>query len=299
MSHVTELGYLGLSVSDLAAWREYAGKIFGMEIVDDGEGDRVYLRMDSWHHRIVLHADGGDDLAYVGWRVPGPVELEELTAMLEQAEIPVKVASASEAAERRVLGLIKTEDPGGNPTEIFYGPEVNTCPFDPGRPMFGKFVTGEQGLGHVMLRLDDIQAGIEFYRLLGFRGTIEYKIPIPGLDTTATPVFMNVNKRNHSVAFGAGPTPKRIVHLMIEYTELDDLGITHDAIRKRDIDVSMAIGKHANDHALTFYCANPSGWLWEPGWGGRSSLDQVEYYRGDIFGHQNEASGYGLDIPLT
>jgi len=299
MSHVTELGYLGLSVSDLAAWREYAGEIIGMEIVDEGDSDRIYLRMDSWHHRIVLHEDGGDDLAYVGWRVPGPVELEQLAAKLEQAGVAVKVASDAEAAERRVLGFIRTEDPGGTPTEIFYGPEVNPRPFHPGRPMFGKFVTGDQGLGHVVLRIVDLQAGMDFYRLLGFRGTIEYKLFIPGPDVEGHLVFMNINKRNHSVAFGMGNTPKRINHLMIEYTELDDLGITHDAIRARDIDVTMQLGKHANDHALTFYCANPSGWLWEPGWGGGQSLDQVEYYKRDVFGHQNEVPGYGVDIPLT
>lgn len=45
MSVVTELGYLGLSVSDLAAWRAYAAEVAGMEVVDEGEGDRLYLRM--------------------------------------------------------------------------------------------------------------------------------------------------------------------------------------------------------------------------------------------------------------
>jgi len=52
MSSVTELGYLGLSVTDLDAWRAYASQVAGMEIVDEGEGDRVYLRMDMWHHPV-------------------------------------------------------------------------------------------------------------------------------------------------------------------------------------------------------------------------------------------------------
>jgi 2,3-dihydroxyethylbenzene 1,2-dioxygenase len=46
---------------------------------------------------------------------------------------------------------------------------------------------------------------------------------------------------------------------------------------------------------LSFYCSNPSGWLWELGWGARKRLAATEYYTGDIFGHGPEASGYGMD----
>lgn len=109
---------------------------------------------------------------------------------------------------------------------------------------------------------------------------------------------MHCNERQHSVAFGLGPMEKRINHLMFEYTELDDVGLAHDIVRARQIDVALQLGKHANDQALTFYCANPSGWLWEFGWGARKAPAQQEYYTRDIFGHGNEAPGYGMDIPL-
>jgi 2,3-dihydroxyethylbenzene 1,2-dioxygenase len=91
---------------------------------------------------------------------------------------------------------------------------------------------------------------------------------------------------------------KRINHLMIEYTELDDLGMSHDIIRRNKLDVAIQLGKHSNDQALTFYHANPSGWLWELGWGAVKSSAQRVYYSGDIFGHGNEAAGYGMDIKL-
>ncbi len=103
MPSVTELGYLGLSVTNLAAWRTYAAEVAGMEVVDDGEGDRIYLRMDAWHHRIVLHAGEVDDLAYLGWRVGDPVEFEAMVGKLSAAGIAVTVASDAEARERRVL----------------------------------------------------------------------------------------------------------------------------------------------------------------------------------------------------
>lgn len=298
MSKVTELGYLGISISDLNAWKAYACGIVGMELVDEGEGDRVYLRMDSWHHRITLHIDGKDDLTYMGWRVAGPVELQEMAQKLGQAGVTYRFATEAEATERRVLGLLKMLDPGGIPVEIFYGPQVDSYkPFHPGRPMHGRFLTGAHGLGHCILSEDNCPAAVTFYEVLGLTGSVEYKIPLPG-GMMATPIFMHVNDRQHSVAFGLGPSEKRINHLMIEYTDLKDLGIAHDAIRRQKIDVAMQLGMHANDEALTFYCANPSGWLWEMGWGGRQAPKQQEHHVRDVFGHAPEAKGYGMDVDL-
>jgi 2,3-dihydroxyethylbenzene 1,2-dioxygenase len=298
MTGVTELGYLGLSVSDLDAWKRFACGIAGMEYVDEGEGDRAYLRMDKWHHRIALHRDGGDDLAYLGWRVAGPREFDELIDKLVSQNIPVDTSTDDEALERHVLGLAKLKDPGGNPTEIFYGPQVdNHRPFHPGRPMFGRFVTGSEGVGHCILRQDDVPAAVRFYELLGLRGSVEYRLTLPN-GMVATPYFMHCNDRQHSVAFGLGPMEKRINHLMLEYNELDDLGLAHDMVREQKIDVALQLGKHANDEALTFYCANPSGWLWEFGWGAKKAGPQQEHYLRDLFGHGNEAEGYGMDIPL-
>lgn len=298
MSTVTELGYLGIGVSDAEAWREYATQLVGLQIVDDGERDRFYLRMDLWHHRIAVHQDGSDDLAYLGWRVAGPDELEQLAARLKGSGVKYREASTEEAAERRVLGLLKLEDPAGNPTEMFWAPQVDCHkPFHPGRPLFGRFLTEGHGLGHCILRQKDPTAAYRFYRLLGLTGSVEYQLALPN-GMVAQPWFMHCNARQHSVAFGFGPMPKRINHLLLEYTHLDDLGQAHDLARERKLDVALQLGKHANDHALTFYVANPSGWLCELAWGSRPALTQQEHYRSDVFGHQNEASGYGTDIPM-
>lgn len=298
MYSVTELGYIGIAVSDGAAWRSYATEVMGMQLVEAGDPQRFDLRMDSWHHRVSVHAGGDDDLAYLGWRVAGPDELEQLAARLKEAGVKYRMASGEEASERKVLGLLKLDDPAGNPTEIFFGPQVDTHkPFHPGRPLFGRFVTAEAGLGHCILRQSDPEAAYRFYRLLGLRGSVEYKLQLPN-GMVAQPWFMHCNARQHSLAFGLGPMPKRINHLLVEYTHLDDLGQSHDIVRQRKIDVATQLGKHCNDHALSFYAANPSGWLCEFAWGSRQALSQQEYYVSDIFGHQPESPGYGMDMPL-
>ena len=92
----------------------------------------------------------------------------------------IRFASArAEANERRVLEIMKLADPDGNPVEIFHGPLVQPSkPFHPGRRMHGRFLTGTGGVGHCIIRQRDSAAGTRFYRALGMRGGIEYKLDL-------------------------------------------------------------------------------------------------------------------------
>ncbi|ALE55176.1 biphenyl-2,3-diol 1,2-dioxygenase [Burkholderia multivorans] len=297
---VTELGYIGIGVSDMDAWREYSANVMGLEVLEEGDKDRFYLRLDYQHHRIVVHNSGSDDLDYAGWRVAGPEEFDQIKRNLEKARVDFRQADAAECEERMVLDLVKFLDPGGNPTEIYHGPRVDYHkPFHAGRRMHGRFSTGDQGLGHIILRQEDPQKAYEFYaRVLGMRGSVEYHIPIPHIGITAKPIFLHSNDRDHSVAFLGGPAAKRINHLMIEVDNIDDVGYTHDIVRKRQIPVAVQLGKHSNDQMVSFYSANPSNWLFEYGALGRRATYQSEYYVSDIWGHEIEATGYGLDVKL-
>jgi 2,3-dihydroxybiphenyl 1,2-dioxygenase len=285
MAQVTEFGYLGVQISDPKAWEQFATKVIGMEWLDDGEGDRFYLRMDDWHHRIILHVTGKDDLAYVGMRVAGADELAEMADQLKREEVPFRWGTDKEAAERHVLALLKLEDPAGNSIEVFHGPHVEpSMPFYPGRRMFGRFATDTGGIGHTIIRSDNPESSQRFYsRALGMRGSIEYKLPTP--HGVISPTFMHCNDRDHTIAFGVGPMEKRINHLMIESTEIDDVGMTYDIVKQRNIPIAVELGKHSNDRMLSFYMVNPSGWLWEYGSGGRHSVHQTEYYTADVWGH--------------
>lgn len=289
MTIITELGYLGLNVSDPDAWRTFATEVVGLELLDEGEGDRFYLRMDYWHHRFVVHSSTEDDMAYLGWRVSDEAGLGEICKRLDGAGYAYRLGTMEEAAERRVLGLIKLEDPSGNPTEIFYGPLIDAhLPFHPGRRMHGRFVTGAEGLGHALIHSDDPVESHRFYSLLGLEGAVQYHLKSP--NGTVQPVFMHCNDRQHSLAFGVNGD-KRLNHLMLEYAQLNDLGKAHDIVRSRGIDVALQLGKHANDEALTFYFVTPSGWLLELGWGAAKSFKQQQYHLNDVFGHGIEVSG--------
>ncbi|HXG20843.1 MAG TPA: VOC family protein [Methylomirabilota bacterium] len=291
MVQVTELGYIGIGVKDLDAWKHFAAHIIGMEVVDEGERDRCYLRMDYWHHRLVVHADGSDDLVYLGFRVAGPEEFREMQHQLSAAGVKYRVGSAEEAVERHVLEVMKLQDPSGNPVEIFHGPEVQFHkPFYPGRRMHGRFKTGSGGLGHCIIREDDANAAVRFFQALGMRGGMEYKLRMG--PHVATPFFMHCNDRDHTVAFNIGPMKRRLNHIMVEVDTFDDVGLTYELVREQKIPVAITPGKHSNDHMYSFYFRNPSGWLIEYGWGGRPATHQSEYYVQDIFGHHPEEGGF-------
>lgn len=289
MAAVTELGYVGLNVSDGPAWKRFAAEVVGLEVFDEGEADRFYMRMDYWHHRFVVHVGAHDDIAYSGWRVEDGEALEEIKAQLKRAKFSFREGTAKEAAERRVLGLIKLEDPTGNAVEVFFGPLVDShLPFHPGRRMHGKWVTGNQGLGHVLLNSNDTAETHRFYSAIGLRGHIQYHLNTP--NGVVAPAFMYCNDRQHSLAFGVNG-PKLLNHMMLEYSELNDLGKAHDIVRAEGIDVALQLGRHSNDEALTFYFATPSGWLLELGWGGAKAFRQQQYHLKDVFGHGIEVAG--------
>ncbi|MGH7001668.1 MAG: VOC family protein [Stellaceae bacterium] len=294
MVQVTELGYMGIGVKKLDEWKHFATQVIGMELTDDGEGDRCYLRTDYWHHRMVLHDNGSDDLEYLGWRVAGADEFAAMQRQLAEAGLKFRVGSAEEAAERRVLEVLKLSDPGGSPIEIFHGPEVQfNKPFHSGRRMHGRFKTGSGGIGHCIVRQDDVVAAQRFYTVLGMRGGVEYRIRLG--DRVVSPIFMHCNDRDHSIAFGVGPQKRLINHLMIEVENFDDVGLTFDLVSRHHVPVTMSPGKHSNDHMYSFYLSNPSGWMFEYGYGARPATHQSEYYTEDMYGHQIVGKGFNVD----
>ena len=284
MTAVTELGYVRFGVSDLAAWRDYATGVLGLEANGNGEAP-MYLRSDAWHHRLVLEPDDRDDILGAGLRVAGPEEFRAMQEVFRDHNVSFEVAGDEAARAARVLELMTLEDPAGNPLEIFHGPLVETHrPFHPGRPMFGRFVTGGGGVGHMILSQKDLDATYEFYKLLGMRGSIEYRAPREDGKSNDI-LFMHCNERDHTLAFGL-PSRKRINHLMLEVDNLDDVFLTYEHVKKSDYAIVIDLGRHANDRMLSFYCGSPSGFLIEVGWGGRAATHQSEYYTRDTYGHR-------------
>jgi len=291
MISVTQLGYLGLSVRDVNGWDQFAAQVLGLQPNGRDPDGSLFLRMDEYHHRFIVHPTGKDDLAYIGWEVGTEEELEAMAERLKQAGVGVTPGTSDEADARRVAGLIKFADPSGIPSEVFYGPlVVFDQPFQSPRPISG-FKTGEQGLGHFVVWVDDFDRSLHFYRdLLGMRISDFVKFS-PAPEVKMRVVFFHCNPRHHTIAFAQMPrASKRLHHFMLQLQSLDDVGATYDLCQTQEVPIAMKLGKHTNDHMVSFYLRTPSGFNVEYGWGAREvddSIWQVQVHTaGSVWGHQ-------------
>jgi 3,4-dihydroxy-9,10-secoandrosta-1,3,5(10)-triene-9,17-dione 4,5-dioxygenase len=263
MSPIRSLGYLRIEATDVPAWREFAGRVLGMVEGRGPEPGALYLRMDDFPARLVILPGDQDRLLASGWEVGGQADLADLGACLELAGVPVKEGGKAELAARRVAGLIACEDPSGHVVEIFCGAALDSRPaFSP----YGiRFVTGDLGMGHVVLPAADDDAALAFYAgVLGFR--LRDTIPMPpelfGRPAGGPPAmmrFLGCNPRHHSLALAPMAPAAGIVHLMIEVATLDEVGRAMDRCTRRGGTLSATLGRHANDQMVSFYLRTPGG----------------------------------------
>ena len=291
MESVTQLGYLGLSVSDINAWEHFATHTLGLQVSERGDDGSLFLRTDEYHHRFLVHPTGKDDLAYIGWEVKDEDALRAMAEQLTASGIEVKKGTQAEAEARRVVDLLTFKDPSGIASEIFYGPLMTfNLPFQSPRPISG-FEGGTLGLGHMVVVMDDFDRSLHFYRdVLGMRLSdfVQVERP-PGHKMRLA--FFHCNPRHHTLAFYAAPQPpKRLNHFMLQAKMLDDVGATYYLCQDQGVPIARSLGRHTNDHMVSFYLRTPSGFEVEYGWGGRvvdDSTWQVQLHTaGSMWGHR-------------
>jgi 2,3-dihydroxybiphenyl 1,2-dioxygenase len=263
------LGYLGFEVKDLAAWEAFATNVLGLELARRDESE-IALRCDEWAQRIVVTAGPSDDLSCLGWEVDDAAALDEVVARLRAGGVEVDEGSADLARTRRVTRLVTLRDPSGIPCEIFFGAVQAATPFHSPH-VISKFVTGAQGLGHVVVSANEPAKSERFYsELLGFRLSDRIVCEFHGYPVDIT--FMHGGPRHHSVAIG-GPQKKRIHHFMLEVAAMDDVGLGFDRALRGGIRIMQTLGRHPNDRMFSFYARTPSGIQFEYGWGARQVDD--------------------------
>ena len=279
MISVSQLGYIGLGVSRLPEWEEFVTNVLGLQIFDRSSNGTVYCRMDERMYRLALHPGGNDDLAYVGWEVADDESLSIISKRLRDAGIKVTDGTQGHLDDRRVFGLIHFQDPDGLQNEIYFGPKViYNEKFRSSRPLSG-FTTGSLGVGHVVINSSNMEQSAKFYRsMLGLRIS-DYVVPKMPDQTKIQIAFLRCNLRHHSIAVAQLGSGKRLLHFMLEVNSLDDVGRTHDLCSELGIPIARTLGRHSNDHMISFYLVSPSGFHVEYGWGARTIDDatwQVE-----------------------
>jgi 3,4-dihydroxy-9,10-secoandrosta-1,3,5(10)-triene-9,17-dione 4,5-dioxygenase len=221
----------------------------------------LLLRADERAFRVsVTPGDGSCD--FIGWEVADAAALAALVEALEGAGVAV-VADPVLAKERSVTELVRAVDPAGTNLEFFHTPLLPEEPFN--SPTGAEFVTGELGLGHVVLVVPDMDEAIHFYTdVLGFLESD--RVRTPRFDI----LFTHCNPRHHSLAMMPSKSglPVGLHHFMVEVSELDAVGHALDKVIDGGAQLTSSIGKHINDMMVSFYCQTPSACEVEYGVGG-------------------------------
>ncbi|AFA75115.1 iron-dependent extradiol dioxygenase HsaC [Gordonia polyisoprenivorans VH2] len=276
-SPIRSLGYMRIEATDVDAWREYGLKVLGMVEGAGTVDGALYLRMDDFPARLVIVPGEHDRLASSGWECANASALQDVRDRLSAAGVVYREAKDEELLERQVVEMIVFTDPAGNTIEAFHGVALQHRRIV--SPYGHRFVTGEQGLGHVVLTCDDDKAALEFYRdVLGFSLRDSMRLPPQAVgreegDEVPWLRFLGCNPRHHSLAFLPIPNSTGIVHLMVEVENSDDVGLCLDRALRRKVKMSATLGRHVNDLMLSFYMKTPGGFDVEFGCEGRTVAD--------------------------
>lgn len=257
---ILQVAYLGIAARDLDAWRSYAADYLGMQVVEQPD-DAIVLRMDERCQRVLVELADRDGLNCIGLEVQDRVQLLNAATSLGNAGYVLRPGSAKECDLRGVSEMLWFDDSDRNRVELFYGPITAKQAFKPARPI-GGFRTGDLGFGHLVLKTTSYPAMKRLYMdLLGFRLSDYLESPFEAS-------FMHVNGRHHSLAI-IKAAEAGLHHLMVEYNYIDDVGRLYDMALQVPERISVTLGRHTNDHMLSFYSKTPGGFMIETGWAGR------------------------------
>ncbi|MFD4640171.1 VOC family protein [Lentzea sp. NPDC058436] len=275
---IRKLGYVGLNVTDVDAWTDLLWRTLGVGVTDAKSGmDTIALaEMDEFKYRLALYPSAVDSPREIGWLVDTLAELDRLTQRLTAAGYVVAEGTDEERDLRGATHLRWFTDPVGFRVELAVGEFKARVAAE--RPVGGSGVTG---LGHLVLASPRLAELRELYEVvLGFELT-DYRAP--GL------FFLRCNSTHHSIALGTAETAS-IHHLEFEHAGIDDVGRAHDRAQANKVPISISLGRHMNDKALSFYVKNPSGFHLEIGCGGITvPHDWIphDFGRASVWGHHH------------
>ncbi|OBG77613.1 MULTISPECIES: biphenyl-2,3-diol 1,2-dioxygenase [unclassified Mycobacterium] len=291
MTDLKSLGYITISTNDIERWRRFAFGVLGFAEGTGPDPSALYLRMDERAARLIVVPGETDRVLTIGWEVRDHAALQRVIATLEAAGVPVKQLSVEDAEARRVEEVITFEDPAGTTLEVFHGAVLDHSPVV--TPFGARFVTGDQGMGHVVVPAMDFNGAFEFYtEVLGFRSRGAFRVPLPKEFGPVRVRFLGINERHHSLALvpAAHQRDPRLVHIMVEVDSLDAVGQALDRVNAEGFRLSSTLGRHTNDKMVSFYVRAPGDWDIEFGTDGMR-VDETYYTAEEItadsyWGHQ-------------
>ncbi len=289
---IEQLGYLVVEATDIEKWRAFGTQVLGMAAHDGANGE-LYFKIDERAFRLLVLPGERDRLISSGWEVATEEAFNRFRGRLEQAEIAISSPGEAAMKQRHVSGLFRLSDPAGHVIEVYWGPISDFSRFV--SPVgVRSFVTGDMGMGHVVLPAINFDETCEFWTThLGMELSDILRLPeLPGPGGDPARVhFFHCNSRQHSLALGEVEVPPGCLHFMLEVTDIDEVGLALDRANRHGAPLASTLGRHVNDDMISFYIWTPGGFQVEFGCGGMVkdwAADNIvfETTRGSRWGHR-------------
>lgn len=292
---LTGLAYLGIASRSADAWPTFATEVLGAALAESGRDGSVRVKVDDAAWRIEIIPAASDRFGFVGWTVADESDLASLADRLRAAGVEVHTGDDALATQRNVSSLLWFEDPWGFRHELVTGQVHLPGSFRPGRALSG-FVTGAQGLGHIVITVPDLDEAHAFFTsVLGFGFSDRIVTP------EAVAHFYHLGSRHHSLAIAQNASFTGLHHLMLEVGDINDVGTAYDICQGRKLPLRKGIGRHTNDQMVSFYVTSPSLFHIEYGYGGIQVEDgwlPKTYTQNSVWGHRSPAdASTGPGIP--
>jgi 3,4-dihydroxy-9,10-secoandrosta-1,3,5(10)-triene-9,17-dione 4,5-dioxygenase len=269
MTEISGLSYIVAETTDLGKWQDYAENVLGMMSCSAPAGG-LYLKMDERQFRIAVQPGERDGYVATGWEVPGQAAFDRTVQALQRAGVECARGDATLCQRRCVQQLAAFDDPSGNRHEIVWGYKSDFRHF--ASPVgVARFITGDIGMGHVVLPATAFEETMRFFRdVLGFGLSDMFNFKPAGDDGPTLPIyFLHCNNgRHHSLALAGFPVDSGCVHLMVEVESMPEVGRAMDRMASSGVQQSSTLGQHTNDRVTSFYMKSPSGFDVEFGYGG-------------------------------
>lgn len=290
---VSSLGYITITSQDLPAWKSFGSEVLGL-MLDQNASDEsnLYFRMDDHPSRLVVQQGDEDKLSATGWEYSDSAAFEAAITAISATGITVEHGDEVGATVRGVTQYASFDDVAGNPTEIYYG-RTDLCDDFCSPLAVDRFVTGDMGMGHIVLPAPNMDETHNFYTsVMGFGDSDDLTLPPPAEGAPEMNIrFMHAsNPRHHSLALFNYPVPTGIVHLILEVQSIDEVGSCLDRVQKAGYPLMSTLGRHCNDNMLSFYVVGPGGIAVEYGCEGKQ-IDWQNFQPtvstvGDFWGHE-------------
>ena len=240
---VTDLQYVALAVPDLAAERDFFGRVWGLIEVAEADG-RVYFAAEGRAHPyvLILREDAEKKTDLVGFSAASP---EDVQALCEQ----VKTAGGKIISEPGPLPGpgdrfgFRFFDPDGRAMEVAY----STTRREARQLQKGEAIP--EGISHVVFHSPDHEGLVAFYEAaLGFRLS----------DWIGNfMAFLRCSPAHHRIA--VLPGPPALNHIAFDVLSVDELMRGLARMHENGVILSWGPGRHTAGNNTFSYYLTPNG----------------------------------------